>query len=212
MSTARKATLLDLPSIVTLHKIAFTGFFLTMLGGAFLRELYRGFITEPDGICWIAESELAEEKLEMVGFVAGTLSPRRFFRRLLFKRGFQFALAALPGVARHPLNVVPRVLSALWYRGDRPNAAPEGALLSSLGVNPRAGRRGVGKMLVSAFCEDASVLGAPAVYLTTDRDDNETVNTFYRQLGFHIVATTLRRGRAMNTYLRAVDSKTHHDQ
>jgi len=208
-STVRKATLADLPSIVTLHKIAFRGFFLTILGGTFLRELYRGFIVETDGVCWVAESELRDEKVETVGFVAGTRCPNRFFRELLFKRGFRFALAALPGVAGHPLKVLPRVLSALWYRGDKPSAAPDGALLSSLGVNPSAGRRGIGKTLVNAFCEEAAALGAPAVYLTTDRDDNEAVNAFYRQLGFRIVATAIRRGRTMNTYLCTVASKAH---
>jgi ribosomal protein S18 acetylase RimI-like enzyme len=209
---ARKATPLDLQSIVTLHESAFAGFLLTMLGGAFLRELYRGFIMESDGICWIAESELAGEKPAIVGFVAGTLCPKQFFRRLLFRRGFHFALAALPGMARHPLRVLPRVLSALWYRGDKPSAVPEGALLSSLGVNPNSGRRGIGKLLVSAFCEEAAILGAPGVYLITDRDNNDAVNTFYEQLGFHIVATGIRRGRSMNTYLRAVGSKSDHEQ
>jgi ribosomal protein S18 acetylase RimI-like enzyme len=207
MGTARKATLVDLPSIVTLHEIAFAGFFLTMLGRPFLRELYRGFVVETDGVCWIAESELTPEKPEIVGFVAGALSPRQFFRRLLMRRGFHFALAALPGIARHPLGVLPRVLSALWYRGDEPNAAPNGALLSSLGVNPSTGRRGIGRMLVCAFCDDAAARGAPAVYLTTDRDDNDAVNAFYEQLGFHILGRAIRRGRTMNTYLREVDSK-----
>jgi len=208
---ARKATLLDLRSIVTLHESAFAGFFLTMLGGAFLRELYRGFIVEADGICWIAESELTHDQPEIVGFVAGTLCPKEFFRHLLFRRGFYFALAALPGIAKHPLRVLPRVLSALWYRGDKPSAAPDGALLSSLGVNPRAGRRGIGKILVEAFCENAAACGAPGVYLITDRDDNDAVKAFYEKLGFHVLATAMRRGRTMNTYLRAVDSESDHE-
>ena len=212
MGTARKATLVDLPSIVTLHETAFAGFFLTMLGGAFLRELYRGFIVDTDGICWIAESGPTRDKREIVGFVAGTLCPKEFFRRLLFRRGFHFALAALPGIARHPLKVFPRVLSALWYRGDKPNAVPKGALLSSLGVNPSAGRRGIGKILVDAFCKDAAARGAPGVYLITDRNDNEAVNEFYERLGFYVLATAIRRGRTMNTYLRAVNVGSEHEQ
>jgi ribosomal protein S18 acetylase RimI-like enzyme len=209
--SVRQATLLDLRSIVALHESAFAGFFLTMLGGAFLRELYRGFIVEADGICWIAEAELTHDKLEILGFVAGTLRPKKFFRRLLFRRGFHFALAALSGITRRPLRVLPRVLSALWYRGDEPSTAPDGALLSSLGVNPGAGRRGIGKMLVNAFCENAAALGARGVYLITDRDGNDAVNTFYGQLGFHVLATAMRRGRTMNTYLRSVDSASDHE-
>jgi ribosomal protein S18 acetylase RimI-like enzyme len=209
--SARKATLLDLQSIVALHESAFAGFFLTMLGGAFLRELYRGFVVENDGICWIAEMELTHDKPEIVGFVAGALRPDEYFRRLLFRRGVHFALAALPGIARHPLRVLPRILSALWYRGDKPSAAPDGALLSSLGVNPRAGRRGFGKVLVNAFCENAAALGARGVYLITDWKDNDAVNAFYEQLGFHILVTSTRRGRTMNTYLRTVDSASDYE-
>src|SRR5450755_3462846 len=104
---ARKATLLDLQSIVALHESAFAGFFLTMLGGAFLRELYRGFIVDTDGICWIAEAELTRNEPEIVGFVAGALCPKEFFRRLLFRRGFHFAIATLPGIASNPLKVLP---------------------------------------------------------------------------------------------------------
>jgi len=212
MGTVRKATLMDLPFIVGLHETAFAGFFLTVLGAAFLRELYRGFISESHGICWIAELELTAGKSEIVGFVAGALCPGQFFRGLLFKRGICFALAAVPGLARHPLRVLPRVLSAVWYRGDKPSAAPDGALLSSLGVNPSVGRQGIGKTLVSAFCANAASLGAPTVYLTTDRDGNDAVNAFYERQGFHVIGVAEQRGRTMNTYLRAVNSKTAHEQ
>jgi GNAT superfamily N-acetyltransferase len=184
-----------------------------MLGRKFLRELYRGFIAERDGICWVAEATLPTGQSGVAGFVAGTLRPDRFFRRLLCRRGIYFAVAALPGIARRPFKVLPRVVSALWYRGDKPSATPSGTLLSSVGVHPSAGRRGIGTVLINAFCEHAAFLGAREVYLITDRNDNDGVNTFYERAGFHLVTTMVRRdGRTMNTYTRTTALQGDYEQ
>lgn len=201
----REATIADLPSIVAVHEAAFSGFFLTMLGHRFLGELYRAFIVDHDGICWVAEAELPTGQSQVAGFVAGTPTPDRFFRRLLFRRGFHFAAAALPGLIRHPFNVLPRLLSALWYRGDQPSAVQRGTLMSSVGVHPRIARRGVGKALVDAFCEDCARRGAREVYLVTDQHGNEAANRFYEHAGFRLLTTRRRQdGRTMHTYTRTI--------
>jgi ribosomal protein S18 acetylase RimI-like enzyme len=201
-TTIRKATLADLEAIIAVHQSAFAGFFLTSLGRGFLRELYRAFVVEVGGICWVALVESSFGTANVVGFVAGALDPERFFRRLLYRRGIYFAVAAVPGIASQPFRVVPRVLSALRYRGEQPNEAKRGALLSSLGVHPTAGRHGIGSTLVNAFIIDAERCGARGVYLTTDRNNNEGANAFYERAGFRMVATAMRRGRTMNTYER----------
>ena len=60
---------------------------------------------------------------------------------------------------------------------------------------------GAGKKLVLAFLEEAKLRGCKRVFLTTDRDSNEVVNTFYTKLGFvlerHFVTP---EGRRMNEY------------
>jgi ribosomal protein S18 acetylase RimI-like enzyme len=211
-STTREASLGDLQSIVAIHEAAFAGFFLTILGSGFLRELYRAFIVESDGICWVAEARLSTPRPEVTGFVAGAMRPQRFFRRLLYRRGIYFAAAALPGIFKRPLEVLPRVLSALWYRGDKPNGASRGALLSSLGVHPMAGRQGIGTVLVDAFCEGAALRGAREIYLITDGNNNDGANSFYEQAGFKLVSTWTRRGRTMNTYDRKTVTHAVHGQ
>ena len=196
-SSSRKATTSDLQAIVAVHEAAFAGFFLTQLGRGFLRQLYRSFIVEPDGICRVAEAQLTPGGKEVIGFVAGSSKPEQFFRNLLFRRGLLFALTAVPGLLRHPLKVLPRLLSALSYRGERPPTVQGGALLSSLGVHPNAARSGFGRALVDAFCEDAARLG--------DEQGNEAAKRFYERAGFRVLDMQARGdGRVMNTYVRSV--------
>ena len=201
----RKATAADLQSIIAIHEAAFGGFFLTLLGRRFLMEMYRAFVVEGDGICRVIELKVAQGKAHIVGFVAGAYRPKLFFRHLLLSRGLRFALAAVPGLIRSPLTVFPRLLSAVFYRGEKPPAVENAALLSSLGVHPKEARLGLGRRLVDSFCDDAIGRGAHAVYLTTDRHENDAVNVFYERAGFQLLTAQRRRnGRIMNVYIRTL--------
>jgi len=204
----RRARTADLPQIVAIHEAAFSGFFLTLLGAPFLRELYRAFMVEATAICLVGEVERPSGVPELAGFVVGTVTPESFFRKLLLKRGARFALAAVPALLRHPRRVFPRLLGAVRYRGERPIDVPDAALLSSIGVHPQAARRGLGRALVEQFCEQAARLGAQRVYLTTDHEGNEAVNSLYRRAGFDLAGTLVRPdGRIMNTYVRVLTTE-----
>lgn len=203
MITTREATPADLQSIVEIHKAAFEGFFLTALGPRFLLEMYRAFICEQGAICRVIETDVGLDNVRVAGFVAGALRPELFFRHLLLSRGARFALAAVPGFLRNPLRTLPRLLSAVFYRGEMPPAVEGAALLSSLAVYPSAAGAGLGRTLVEGFCENAAGLGARAVYLSTDRLKNEATNRFYERAGFQLMLTRERRdGRIMNMYVR----------
>jgi ribosomal protein S18 acetylase RimI-like enzyme len=196
----RAATLSDLPQIVAVHNAAFHGFFLTMLGGPFLYELYRGFLLDPSSICLAAEDQAANR---LLGFVVGTMEPRGFFKRLLIRRGHGFVFAGLAALLQHPLKVARRFLDALVYRGEAPEGLERATLLSSVAVSPADEGQGVGRMLVERFCQQATSRGARSVYLLTDSDGNETVNQFYLRCGFVLEASVLRRdGRHMNRHVR----------
>lgn len=184
--------------IVAIHMSTFKGFFLESLGSRFLRELYRGYIEDPYGICLVAINGT-----KVVGFVAGTTHPDDFFRRLLRNRWYAFALAGASSLTRHPIRVGRKYLSAIHYRGEKPQDIPRAALLSSIGVAPGWTGKGVGRMLLSSFCENARTAGAPIVYLTTDRDGNDAVNQFYCMNGFRLYSTFQKdRNRWMNLYTR----------
>jgi len=193
----RPARAADLPAIVAVHQRAFPGFFLTMLGPRFLAELYQGFLQRRSGRLLVADMEGY-----VAGFAAGTLSPDGFFRELLTARWLAFGWAALGAAVARPWTVVPRLLAAIRYRGDRPSRLPQAALLSSIAVDPSAARAGVGGTLLTAYCEEAWKEGLRYVYLVTDRDANEPVNRFYTRHGF-AVESELRRqdGRMMVRYV-----------
>ena len=197
----RAARAEDLDAIVSIHMRAFRGFFLTTLGRRFLLELYRGFLKSLDGHLIVAETDGS-----IAGFTAGTFAPDRFFRTLLVTRWFAFGWAAVGSVIRHPHSVLPRLLAALRYSGDAPDRLMAAGLLSAIAVEPHLSGRGVGGMLISAYCEEASRHGLRFVYLTTDRDDNDASNLFYQRHGFVAESQIRRRnGRIMIRYVRALE-------
>ena len=197
----------DLEALVHLHARAFPDFLLTLLGPAFLRELYRAFMTDAKGLALVALDANCDA---VVGAVAGTTDPSTFFRGLLRRRAFAFTWAALPALCRHPLRVARRMLAALFYRGETPPQLPDAALLSSLAVEPSTQGQGVGARLVEAFCIQVSARGARYVYLTTDEAGNDRGNTFYARCGFSVLTHLTRAdGRLMNLYYRSVsDGRT----
>ena len=199
-ASIRKAKSEDITAIVKLHAEAFSGFFLSLMGAPFLRELYTGFLEDDLSICLVS---IEGEKV--TGFVVGTTHPEKFFRSLLRSRWCYFGVRAVPGLMRHPILVAQRVWTALSYRGEAPRRLNSGALLSSIGISPQSAGQGIGRLLVEQFCEIAATKGARNVFLTTDRDNNEAVNGFYLKLGFTLEDSFLKHGtRHMNRYVRII--------
>jgi ribosomal protein S18 acetylase RimI-like enzyme len=100
---------------------------------------------------------------------------------------------------------VSNALRARRQAAVTPATAADLAELTSIGVDPEGGGRGIGSALVEAFVAAARDAGAGGVRLTTDRDDNAEVNAFYRRRGFALHATyEAAAGRFMNEYRRLV--------
>ena len=194
--TIRKAVEEDLPRIAAIHQKAFSNFFLTRLGGEFLRRYYRLVLRYRAGIVLVSESCGALE-----GFACGFIDPAEFYR-LMSCNSRLFVLPAMRALVRQP-SLATRVLRAV-QRIQRPASgelAPS-CELSSVAVAPEAGGRGLGKALVEAFLERAWSMGARRVCLTTDADANEPANALYRKTGFQHTRRFLRyHGRWMNEYV-----------
>jgi ribosomal protein S18 acetylase RimI-like enzyme len=188
-------TLNHVKNVVDVHLQSFRGFFLTFLGPDFLSELYRGIVTDPSGIAFVA---VADERV--VGFVAGTDHPAGFYKRLLRKRWWRFGLASLPAVIKEP---------PLFYRLFRALSMPKQVTaengrgtLMSIAVLPGEQNRGVGRPLVKAFLEEAMKRGLRQVDLTTDKLNNDSVNAFYLRQGFSCSRCFVTpEGREMNEYI-----------
>lgn len=189
------ATRKDIDAIVGVHLASFATFFLSFLGRRFLALYYRSVIEAPEGMLFV----LRATDGGILGFVAGCTRPQGFYRRLLRQRWFGFGLAALPALLRKP-SIFPRLLRALRHPGANP-PGDEVAGLFSIGVDPQRQGGGVGRALVGCFLAEAKGRGCKQVFLTTDCDDNDAVNAFYRAQGFVLRRNfTTPEGRCMNEY------------
>lgn len=187
--------------VVAVHEEAFPDFFLTELGGKFLRLYYRSLAEAPEGIGLVAVVEGGG----VVGFAAGSTAPAGFYRTLLRRRWLLFAIAALPAVLRRPSRVG-RVLSALRHPSRQPTQ-PGTAGLHSLASAPGAQGSGVGGALVEAFVREALDAGSNRVRLETDASGNDRVVEFYDRHGFAVVGEETRGDRRMLVMERTITNE-----
>lgn len=203
----RDGTAADIDRIVAVHQAAFASFFLTSLGPRFLTRLYRGYLDHPSGLLLVGGDPSTPDGTvdgdRITGFVAGTTEPAAFYRWLRRSSGPSLAVAAAPALARRPLVVGRRLVSAGRYRGESPGEIAGAALLASLAVDPATSGRGLGGRLVEAFTARAHEAGHDLTYCSTDAADNDRVLAFYRKLGFR-EAQRIRRsgGREMAILIR----------
>lgn len=185
----------DLKSVSNVHLASFPGFFLSFLGPRFLSLFYSGICSAPEGIAIV----YLNASNQAAGFVAGTINPRGFYTRLLKRDWYKFALAAFIPVLNKP-KVAIRIARAFLHPSENP-PGDDVAGLFSIGVLPELQGTGAGKRLVQAFLDIARERGCKKVFLTTDRDSNDAVNSFYRKLGFTIERQYVTpEGRRMNEY------------
>ena len=185
----------DIADVVNVHLSSFQNFFLSFLGPRFLTLLYHEILREPGNVNLVAMSS----DNEVIGFVAGEKDQVRFYQRLVKEKSFAFALASSSAVIRRP-SIIPRLFRALRYAGKAKEASYPASLMS-IAVLPAAKGKGAGKSLVKYFLNEMEQKGVKEVCLTTDRDNNENTNIFYRKLGFlvtHEYRTT--EGRWMYEY------------
>lgn len=85
----------------------------------------------------------------------------------------------------------------------------------SIAVCPKAQGMGIGRLLVGVFLLECRRRGLEGVSLTTDAVENDSVNEFYRRMGFSLGRSfATAQGRPMNEYeirLGAVDEKIWKD-
>ncbi|MCX7974147.1 MAG: GNAT family N-acetyltransferase [Candidatus Aminicenantes bacterium] len=187
--------------ITKIHQNSFKGFFLSFLGPRFLYRLYSCIADYGDGILIVAE-----ESDQVVGFVAGVTDQKSFYNYLIRKHKWSFAISAIPAVLKKP-SIIPRLIRAL----KKPREAEDyssGVLLMSIGVDPKFQGRKIGEILINEFCRELIKRGCKDFCLTTDRDNNEKANNFYKKTGFKLIRTfKTPEGRAMNEYLKILEEQ-----
>ena len=183
--------------MVIVHLSAFPNFFLSFLGARFLEAFYNSFINKTCGVAMVA----LNDKNAVIGGIVGPLLPHGFFKRLLLKKCWLFAILCIPAFFKKP-SIFFRLLQNLFYRGNEPDDGINRALLSSVAVAPEAQGRGIGKELITAWLEKVRNAGCAGAYLTTDAVNNDQTNTFYQRLGWILESQyTTPQGRKMNRYV-----------
>jgi len=191
----------DIDQVVKVHLSSFPGFFLSFMGHNFLRIYYGSVCSSPGSICLVHLNGNGE----ISGFVVGARSPSSFYKELYRHHFISFVFAAAKAVLIRPA-ILPRLArTALSSTSGDPNDESTAGLFS-IAVAPESQGTGAGKGLVSRFCGAALSMGCGKVILTTDRDGNDAVNSFYKGLGFAIDHQyTTREGRRMNRYIKWIE-------
>lgn len=193
--------------VVDVHMSAFPGFFLSFLGPNFLKEFYQSFIDDETGIGFVAKDS---EMDQILGAIVGPLVPAGYFKRLLKRKWWAFCLASMKAVLKKP-SITKRLFRAVLYRGQSPEG-PQRALLSSIAVSPACQKSGVGKALVNRWVEEVGRRGGTGCFLTTDAEENEAVNAFYKKLGWNVESSYVTpEGRRMNRYIYDLQDKGKHN-
>lgn len=176
----------DAAAIARLHRRSLPDAFLPRLGDAFLRRLYRAMIADPEAVVLVARSGRG-----VVGFVAGTPSVRRFYRRFAVRNGIVAGLSALPRLFRRGM------LRRLWETARYPQdsgSMPEAELLA-VAVEPVHRSAGLGERLVRPLLRELGARGADEVKVVVGAD-NEGANRFYQRLGFRPIGLIHLHGEA----------------
>ena len=173
----RRASIEDIEKIVSIHIEAFNGFFLTQLGGRFLKLYYSAFLQSPKGIILCALVDNC-----VVGFSACSTISRGFNRSLIVSRPFGFLWEGLKALIVSPKSVIRLVLN-LNKRDKSMDDSGMYAELYSLAVIPAFHNQGIGGYLLNVTETQVSVYNQQ-ISLTTDFYDNDDVIGFYHNMGY----------------------------
>ncbi len=196
----REAVLADLDQIVKVHFSAFQGFFLTSLGGIFLKQYYKIYI-KYSHIAFVAEKNGVIE-----GFVVGSNNSTVFYKDLK-KEIFYFIFPMLTNIFNFNLlsKIFKRVFSVLFKKKVNSSLKSYDDLneLTSIGVILNDKNRGLGSLLLvkyEQYCIENKLKG---ITLTTDANENDKVLKFYKKFGYSIDQTFVQdEKRAMYSLVK----------
>ena len=149
--------------------------FLTFLGPAFLRRLYRRIVRAPESFLLVVE-----DGATTVGFLAGSTDVAALYRAFLWHDGPAAALTC-SGLL---LRSWRRVIETLRHGTTR--SAGQGAELLAIAVDPATRGRGAGALLVEAFLSEIRRRRQDAAHVVV-ASGNETAVALYRRAGFAAV-------------------------
>lgn len=188
----RRARPGDAAAIAQIHAQSLRDAFLPRLGTRFLEQLYRALAKDPEATVLVAENG------RPVGFAAGVVSVRRFYKRFAVRYCIRAAFAAAPYIVRG--GILSRLSESARYPLTARNL-PESELLA-IALLPGFRGSGVGSALARGVIGELSDQGAVAIKVVAG-ERNEDANDFYRSLGFRLVDTvSVHDGATSNVWVR----------
>jgi ribosomal protein S18 acetylase RimI-like enzyme len=170
----RTGTDADAATAAALHAGQIREGFLTFLGPAFLRRLYRRVARTSESFLLVVSDETAP-----VGFLAGSTDVASLYRAFLWRDGPAAALASSGRLLRSGHRVVETLRHGT-------GGASEGAELLAVAVDVQAQGRGAGTLLVEGFLAEMDRRGQDAAHVVVAAG-NETAIALYRRAGFQPV-------------------------
>jgi ribosomal protein S18 acetylase RimI-like enzyme len=171
----RRGTEADTATAAALHSEQITEGFLTFLGPAFLRRLYRRIARSPESFLLIIDEDTTP-----VGFLAGSSDVAALYRTFLWRDGPAAAVAC----SGRLLRSWRRALETFRHGAA---SAGQGAELLAVAVDAAAQGQGGGSLLVEGFLAEIARRGHSAAYVVVAAG-NETAVTLYRRAGFRVAA------------------------
>lgn len=176
----RKARFSEAKVIAKIHTRTFINSFLTSLGHSFLKTYYEACIKSKETICLCA----IENNNDIVGFCFGTLSSKRFSKRLILNNFFPFVIQFTRIFFSKPAAII-----RLFKNLDKGNDTEDDGIyaeLVSIGVLKENKGLGIGKNILSEFEKNVRSKNVNKICLTTDAENNNYVLKFYKSMGYEI--------------------------
>jgi ribosomal protein S18 acetylase RimI-like enzyme len=170
----RAGTETDAAVAAALHAEQISEGFLSFLGPAFLRRLYRRVVRSPTSFLLVVD-----DQGETVGFLAGSTDLAALYRAFLWRDGLVAAVACSGRVVRSWR----RTLETLRHRTG---GSGEGAELLAVAVDGTAQGRGAGRLLVDGFLSELGRRRHDAAYVVVGAG-NDAAIALYRRSGFQTV-------------------------
>jgi ribosomal protein S18 acetylase RimI-like enzyme len=170
----RTGTYSDADTAASLHAKQIGEGFLSFLGPAFLRRLYRRVVLVPQSFLLVVE-----DGSTTVGFLAGSTDVAALYRTFLWRDAPAAALACSGRLLRSWRRVIETLRHGAGSSG-------ESAELLALAIEPAARGRGAGTQLVEQFLSEVRRRRLDAAHVVVSAA-NEAAVGLYRRAGFDVV-------------------------
>jgi ribosomal protein S18 acetylase RimI-like enzyme len=170
----RTGTEADTPAAAGLHAGQISEGFLSFLGPAFLRRLYRRVARSPSSFLLIVEDDAV-----VVGFLAGSIDVAALYKAFLWHDGPVAALECSGRLVRSWRRAIETLRHGTGAGG-------EGAELLAIAVDPDIQGRGAGALLVQGFLSEIGRRGEDAAHVVVAAGNDRAVG-LYERAGFRPV-------------------------